>query len=160
MTRAGAAADRRGFFGVGIINGKTEANIGSLLRAAHLHGAAFVFTVGSRYTRQASDTMSTPKHVPLYEYQTVDDLVRHLPYGCPLVGVELDPRAVPLSAYEHRDRACYLLGAEDHGLPLHVLDRCHDLVRIETPHQVSMNVACAGSILLNHRYTTRVRVDA
>lgn len=147
----------RGYFGIGIVNGKTEANIGSLWRAATLYEAAFVFTVGSRYKRQASDTPNTPRHTPLFEFQAMDDLLAHLPYGCPLVGVELDPRAVPLTEFKHPERACYLLGAEDHGLPLSVLDRCHMLVQIESALPASMNVACAGSLLLHNRFTDTSR---
>lgn len=147
----------RGYFGIGIVNGKTEANIGSLWRAATLYDASFVFTVGRRYKRQASDTPNTPRHTPLFEFQTFDDLLAHLPYGCPLVGVELDPRAVPLTEFRHPERACYLLGAEDHGLPVAVLDRCHMLVQIESALPASMNVACAGSLLLHNRFTAPAR---
>lgn len=145
----------RGYFGIGIVHGKTEANIGTLWRAAYLYDAAFVFTVGRRYKRQASDTPNTPRHVPLFEFSAIDDLLAHLPYSCPLVGVELDPRAVPLSEFQHPERACYLLGAEDHGLPIATLDRCHALVQIETPQPQSMNVSVAGSLVLHSRYMSR-----
>jgi tRNA G18 (ribose-2'-O)-methylase SpoU len=85
----------------------------------------------------------------------MDDLLGHLPYGCPLVGVEIDPRAQEMQEFSHPQRACYLLGAEDHGLSPTVLDRCHMIVRIETPVTASMNVACAGTLLLHHRHTAR-----
>lgn len=150
----------RGYFGIGIVNGKTEANIGTLWRTARLYDAAFVFTVGSRYKRQASDTPNTPRHVPLFEFHAVDDLLAHLPYGCPLVGVELDPRAVPLTEFKHPERACYLLGAEDKGLPVSVLDRCHMLVQIPTPRPESMNVSTAGALMLHDRYMARQAVIA
>ena len=82
----------------------------------------------------------------------MDDLIAHLPHGCPLVGAELDARARDLGDFAHPLRAAYLLGAEDHGLPARVLDRCHYLVRIETPVSESMNVACAGTVLLWDRH--------
>jgi tRNA G18 (ribose-2'-O)-methylase SpoU len=72
------------------------------------------------------------------------------------VGVELDPRAKPLNLYAHRERAMYLLGAEDHGLPPSVVDRCHDLIAIPTPATYSMNVACAGSVVMSHRHMSRL----
>jgi tRNA G18 (ribose-2'-O)-methylase SpoU len=150
----------RGYFGIGIVNGKTGANLGSLWRAAHLYEASFIFTVGRRYKKQASDTPNTVRHTPLFEFLTLDDLVAHLPRACPLVGVELDARSVPLSQFVHPERACYLLGAEDHGLPKAALERAHALVQIEAPRAASMNVACAGSILLAHRYTSGVARDA
>lgn len=151
-----APADR-GYHAVGIIGGKTPENLGTLWRSATLYGAAFVFTVGKRYGRaQASDTTSTARHVPLFHFADIDDLVEHLPYGCPLVGVELDPRARPLTAFTHPERAAYLLGAEDNGLTPEQRDRCHHLVEIESALPWSMNVAAAGTVLLHHRLTTRV----
>lgn len=142
----------RGFFGIGIYNAKTEANIGTLMRTAYLYQAAFVFTVGRRYSQQASDTPNTQMHIPLFHFHTIDDLVEHLPNGTPLVGVELDPRGRKLHEYTHPDRAAYLLGAEDSGLPQHVIDRCHSLVEIETIEPQSMNVATAGSIIIYDRH--------
>jgi tRNA G18 (ribose-2'-O)-methylase SpoU len=127
--------------------------VGGLWRSASLYGAAYVFT-GRRYKEQASDTPKTPGRIPLLHFADVADLVAHLPHGCPLVGVELDPRAAGLASFTHPPRAAYLLGAEDHGLPLAVLDRCHYLVQVETAEPESMNVACAGSVLLHHRFVT------
>lgn len=146
---------RRGYFGVGIYHAKTEANVGTLLRHATLYGAAFVFTIGPRYRRQASDTCDTTRHVPLFEHDDLDSLIANLPYGCPLVGIELDPRARVLGDYAHPERAAYLLGAEDHGLPPVVTDRCHSLLRIPTPGRESMNVAVAGTLVMHDRYMTR-----
>lgn len=142
----------RGFFGIGVYHPKTEQNIGTLLRTAHLYGAAFVFTVGRRYKAQASDTQNTPAHTPLYHYADIDDLVAHLPHSTPLVAVELDPRATRLDRYAHPERAAYLLGAEDHGLPTPVIDRCHDLVVLASVRPQSMNVATAGSIVIYDRH--------
>ena len=48
---------KRGFFGVGIENTKTHQNIGTLWRSASIMGASFMFTIGKRYKKQASDTM-------------------------------------------------------------------------------------------------------
>jgi tRNA G18 (ribose-2'-O)-methylase SpoU len=142
----------RGFFAIGVYHAKTPANIGTLMRSAYLYQAAFVFTVGHRYGHQASDTPNTRLHIPLFHFDTVDDLVKHLPYSTPLVGVELDPRGKKLHEYKHPERAVYLLGAEDHGLPQHVIDRCHALVEIETVEPQSMNVATAGSIIIYDRH--------
>lgn len=153
----------RGYFAIGILHNKTPANIGTLWRSAHIYDAAFVFTVGARYTPQASDTPKTPRHTPLFHFADFDDLLAHLPHGCPLVGVELSPAATPLGDYEHPDRACYLLGAEDHGIPPQTLTRCHDVVQIEAPKPQSHNVAVAGALLMHDRWkttTTRLEVPA
>lgn len=150
----------RGFFAIGVSHAKTEENIGTLLRSASLYGAAFVFTVGHRYRRQVTDTPKTPRHTPLFHFADIDDLHAHLPWSAPLVGVELDPRAVPLGAFVHPERAVYLLGAEDHGLTPDERDRCHHLVQIESLGTASMNVAVAGSLLLYTRHMTRQQVNA
>jgi tRNA G18 (ribose-2'-O)-methylase SpoU len=160
MTRRRFAREGRGFFAVGIYHPKAEVNTGSLWRSASLFGAAFVFTVGRRYKRQASDTPGTPSHTPLLHFADLDDLVEHLPHSCPLVGAELDPRASELSRFVHPERAAYLLGAEDHGLPQAVLGRCHRLVQIETARPESMNVACAGTVLLHHRLISAASMAA
>ena len=143
----------RGYFGVALWNPKHEVNVGTLWRTAFLYDAAFIATIGARYQKQASDTPGAANHIPLINYTDVDDLIEHLPFSCPLVGVELDPRARNLASYAHPQRAVYLLGAEDHGLPQKVLGRCHDLVDIPAARPWSMNVSVAGSIVLYDRFT-------
>ena len=150
----------RGFFWIGVHHPKHEVNVGGLWLSASLYGAAGVFTVGMRYRPQASDTIRTPAHTPLVHFRDVADLVEHLPHCCPLVGVELDPRAGELGSFAHPERAAYLLGAEDHGLPAGVRDRCHHLVQVETALPESLNVATAGAILLHHRHVNAARRPA
>lgn len=154
----------RGYFAIGAYNPKTEANVGTLWRSAHLYGASMIATVGRRrYQHQASDTPKTPYSTPLMAFTDIDDLIAHLPHGCPLVGVELDPRAKLLHEFTHPERAFYLLGAEDNGLPVSVLDKCHHVVQIPTVRSASMNVATAGTVLLADRHMkalTRKQVSA
>ena len=141
----------RGYFGIGVYHPKTEVNVGTLWRSAHLFGAAFVFTVGRRYSRQATDTPKTTRHTPLFHFPDVDDLREHLPHGAPLVGVEMVPEAWPLPRFVHPERAVYILGAEDSGLPERGLQQCHTAVSIPTVRPQSLNVAVAGSIILYDR---------
>lgn len=141
----------RGFFGIGIQNTKTEVNLGTLWRSANLLGASFIFTIGRRYKKQASDTMKSYRHIPLYNFETFEDFYKSLPYDAMLVGVELDKRAVMLSSFSHPERCVYLLGAEDHGLTKEAIDKCHSIVQL--PGEFSMNVAVAGSIVMYDRVT-------
>lgn len=143
MTRKQRGRDAKGFFAIGVEHSKTEANIGTLFRSATVFGAAYVFTVGRRYKPQASDTTATPRVMPVFHFDTVDDVVRGLPYNCPLVGIELDDRATWLAEFSHPHAACYLLGAEDHGLTRRTRERCHRLVQL--PGAYCLNVAVAGS---------------
>ena len=142
----------RGYFGIAVYHAKHESNIGTLWRSATTYGAAMIATVGRQYKRQSSDTCKTPLSTPLHHYADMADLLSHLPHGCQLIGVELDPRAVALDRFQHPHNALYLMGAEDHGLPLAVLDMCHQVVQIPTPGRMSLNVAVAGSLLMHDRF--------
>lgn len=139
-----------GYFAIGISHTKTVANVGTLWRSAHLFGAAFCFTVGARYKRQASDTMKTWRSIPLLHFADMASLRAHLPFDCMLVGVELNEQAVPVEDFAHPPRAVYLLGAEDHGLSNEEMAGCHRLVRL--PGDRSMNVAVAGSLVMYSRH--------
>lgn len=145
----------RGYFGIGILHTKTEANVGTLWRSAYLYGAAFIFTIGRRYKTQSSDTPKTPRHIPLYEYETIEQLA--IPHDCPIIGIELAESAVSLPAFKHPERAIYLLGAEDHGLTKEALDRCHQLVQIPSMQPQSLNVASAGTVLMYDRFVKQNR---
>src|SRR4051812_33520964 len=94
-----AGRSTRGYFGIVAYRPKTQTNVGTLWRSAFLYDTAFVGTVGRRYKYQPSDTVHTANHVPLVHYEDVDDLVAHLPFSCPLIGVELDARAIPLTEF-------------------------------------------------------------
>lgn len=147
----------RGHYGVVVHNPKHEVNVGSLYRSAFLYGASFVGTVGKRYEKQPSDTPNTAARMPLIHYRDIDDMHEHLPYAAPLIGIELTDDAVPLNHFWHPPNAVYLFGAEDHGLPQKVLDRCHKTVQIPAPKEWSMNVAVAGGIVLWDRYSQSLR---
>ncbi len=144
----GGVSDR-GYVGIGIEHPKTGVNVGTLWRSANVFGAAFIFTVGRRYQHQGSDTLKSPRHVPLLHFGSIDDLVDHLPHGCPLVAIEQAPGSELLPSFAHPERAAYLLGAEDHGLTDRALRRSHYLVEIPTVR--CLNVAVAGSIVLYDR---------
>lgn len=137
----------RGYFGIGIYKTKEKENVGTLWRSADNFGAAFIFTVGKRYQKQASDTGKAFRHIPLYEYPQFYDLV--IPKDCKLIGVEQTTGSKYINDYKHPERAVYILGAEDEGLPKEVLEVCDDVIQIDTPR--CLNVATAGSIIMFHR---------
>ena len=139
----------RGFFAIGVEGAKTEHNIGTLWRSAQIFGASFIFTVGRRYKPQCSDTLKSYRHLPLIHFADLQALIDGLPYSTPLVGVELTDSAEPIRGFSHPHRACYLLGAEDHGLSANALSQCHQTIKL--PGRFSMNVAVAGSLVCYHR---------
>lgn len=143
----------RGFFEIGIIRGKTPENVGTLWRSASQMGASGIFTIGKRYSHQASDTVKAYRNIPSREYETLEAFMAALPHSCPLIGVEMGGR--PLPGFTHPERAVYLLGAEDGGIPKAALDRCHQIVSLPSVRTASYNVAVAGSLVMYDRQCKR-----
>lgn len=138
----------RGYFGIGVYHIKTKMNLGTLWRSAFNFGASFIFTIGRRYEKQASDTIKTIKHIPLYEYLTYEDFYKAMPKDCILTMIEQAEGAKNLKDFKHPERTIYLLGAEDHGLPERIM-KGHPKVFIDTP--MCLNVAVSGSIVMYDR---------
>lgn len=149
--------NRGGYYGIAIYHPKRECNVGSILRTGDLWNAQYFATIGPRYRRQASDTTFASHNVPMFEYNSFQEFYDYLPLDTLLVGVELDQRAVPLESFTHPKRACYLLGAEDHGLPEQVLDKCHQLIKL--PGDYSLNVSCCGTAVLWDRIVKEYNND-
>jgi tRNA G18 (ribose-2'-O)-methylase SpoU len=140
------------YFGIGVYHPKTEHNIGTLLRSAKGFGASFLFMIGPRFKPQNTDTTKAHKHIPTFSFQTLEDLKTHLPFGCMLVGIEKLQTAFKLNQFSHPVSACYLLGAEDHGLPEKIIRECHLVVELSGTQEI-LNVASVGSIVMYDRMT-------
>lgn len=140
---------------MGVYHPKTEVNIGTLWRHAYLFNASFIFTIGKRYKKQSSDTPSAWRHIPLFSFLSIEEFKRHIPLDCQLICVELAEKSIPLNKFIHPQRAIYLLGAEDYGLPQQLLER-HTVVQIPTLKPQSMNVSVAGSIVMYDRFSKEV----
>lgn len=143
-----------GFYGIGILTNTSEDNIGTLWRSAFILGASFIFTIDKKYKPQSSDITQSWTKIPLYHYPDFDSFYQQLPYATKLVGVELDDRAHAIAQYSHPERAVYLLGNEQIGLPENVRNQCHDLIQL--PGNFSLNVAVAGSLVCFDRVNKRL----
>jgi tRNA(Leu) C34 or U34 (ribose-2'-O)-methylase TrmL len=141
----------RGYFGIGVYRPKTEVNIGTLWRSAYLYQADFIFTIGHRYKYQASDTMKTARHIPLWNFETYEEFQIHLPDEAQIVCIELHEQAKLLPEAYHPQCAVYLLGAEDDGLPEDIL-RGKQKIQIPTSMPFSLNVAVAGTLVMYDRF--------
>jgi tRNA(Leu) C34 or U34 (ribose-2'-O)-methylase TrmL len=140
----------RGYYGIGVINPKFDENLGSLWRSANVFNASFIYTIERKYKRSRyADTMNTPKHIPLYEYENIENFLAHIPEGCALIAVENSENSQLLTEFTHPERCIYLLGSENKGIPEAVLDKCERIVRI--PGITSLNVSIAGSIIMYDR---------
>lgn len=141
--------NKRGYFGIAIYHPKKIVNIGTLCRSAKILGASFVSIIGNKFNVQCSDTIKSWKHFPIIEYENFEDFYKHIPYSCQLVAVELTDTATNLVSFKHPERVCYLLGAEDHGIPESVLAKCKATIKLYG--ESSLNVSVAGSIVMHHR---------
>jgi tRNA G18 (ribose-2'-O)-methylase SpoU len=136
----------RGYFGIGIYDAKHSVNIGTLWRSAYMFGASFIFTIGKRYKKQASDTYKSIRHIPLYNYSDFSNFYENMPYDCQLIGIEKTEKSTPINNFLHPQRCIYLLGAEDSGLPNLIMEKCKHTIHIDTER--SLNVSVAGSIVM------------
>ncbi|MDX1574742.1 MAG: RNA methyltransferase, partial [Kiloniellales bacterium] len=146
----------RGYFAIGVEGISKPMNLGNLLRSAHAFGASFFFTIAPAFNAREvklSDTSDAAKHLPLYTYDSVEDLT--LPRGCALVGVELTEAAVELPSFRHPSSAAYVLGPEKGALSPALIARADHLVRI--PMRFCVNVGVAGAIVMYDRLLTTGR---
>lgn len=140
----------RGYFGFGIHGVSKPMNVGNLVRTAHAFGAGFIFLIDpdvNMHDIGASDTPATAKSIPLYTFDSIDQLV--LPHGCRLVGIEFLPEAIELPSFRHPRQAAYLLGPELDTLAPAALERCDHIVRI--PTRFCVNLATAGAMVMYDR---------
>ena len=141
---------KSGYFGVGVVGAKNQANLGTLWRSAYQLGASLLFTIGSRYKNQPTDTVHAIQRIPFFELGDWNAFVETCaPRGALWVAVEFG--GTPLSEFEHPLNAVYILGSEDAGLPTAVLRACHETVSLESENYASYNVAVAGSLIMYDR---------
>jgi len=146
----------RGYFAIGAERISKPMNLGSLMRSAHAFGASFFFTIQPAFNAQQvkqSDTSDAAKHLPLYTFATLDDLL--LPRGCALVGIELTEDAIELPTFFHPQAAAYVLGPERGSLSPELQARCDHLVKI--PTKFCVNVGTAGAIVMYDRLLSQGR---
>jgi hypothetical protein len=87
--------NKKGYWGIAFYEPKFEENIGTAVRSAHCFGADFIAVIGKRYKRTPADTMASHRHMPIFEYQDLDDFIKHLPVECELVPDSPRSRSAP-----------------------------------------------------------------
>jgi tRNA G18 (ribose-2'-O)-methylase SpoU len=140
---------KRGYFEIGIINGKDKANIGTLWRSAYQLGASGIFTIGARYSHQKSDTTKAIKHIPLRQYETFEEFMKIKPKEARLICVETG--GSPLKRFVHPTSAIYLLGAEDTGIPEYIQVESDYIISLQSVNISSYNVSVAGTLVMYDR---------
>lgn len=136
-------------FGIGIENPKYGVNVGTLWRSAVGFGASFVFTIGRRYKRQASDTVNTPSRIPVFYFSTLERYRESAAFDWIPIAVELAEGAGSLVTFVHPEKCVYILGPEDSSISKAAQRMCKYTVRI--PSCGCLNLAVAGSIIMYDR---------
>lgn len=145
----------RGYAAIGLDNPKNNINVGAVLRAAGVYGAAFVATTGARYGRAPTDTIKAYRHLPLLQPKELRDII---PFDCVPVTVELLEGAISLPEYEHPERAFYIFGAEDNTLGGRVTSWCRDIVYV--PTNGCMNLAATVNVVLYDRLSKQTKTPS
>lgn len=145
----------RGYAAIGLHQPKTNANVGSVIRAAHCYGAAMVATTGRRYQRACTDAAKAYRHIPLIQ---CDDLHSVIPFDCVPVAIEFLKDSRSLANYVHPERAFYVFGPEDGTLGQSILGWCRDVVYV--PTEYCMNLAATANVVLYDRLAKQLRAQA
>lgn len=144
----------RGYSAIGLFRPKDIHNIGGVMRAAHVYGAALIAIQGDRTpVTSCQDTTKAWRHVPVLR----GDLHTLIPYDAVPVAVDLVDDAVELPAYQHPQRAFYVFGPEDGTLGAPVLEWCRDRVMVPTRH--CMNLAATVNVVLYDRMAKAHRME-
>ncbi len=134
---------------IGLVNPKSPANVGMVMRAAGCYEATTVFYSGVRFERAqkfATDTKDAGRKIALVG---VEDLLDDIPDNATLVAIELIEGATPLMDFVHPDNAYYIFGPEDGSIKKELLDHCQHVVYIPTIG--CMNLAATVHVVLYDR---------
>jgi len=137
----------KGFAAVGLFRPKRSENVGGVMRAAHVYGAAMVAIQGDRTpVTSRLDATKAWRSIPVLRDE---DLFALASYGAVPVAVDLVEGAVPLPEFEHPERAFYIFGPEDGTLGRQHLDRCAHSIMVPTAY--CMNLAATVNVVLYDR---------
>jgi tRNA(Leu) C34 or U34 (ribose-2'-O)-methylase TrmL len=149
-----------------LIDPKYAHNLGAVVRACAVFGARELRWTGDRATR---DMDRLPREERLHDYRRkvdfaavsqplaerpVDLWTRH--GSITPVAVEVLDSAEPLTTFVHPQRAVYVFGPEDGGLPKGIRNACHRFVTI--PADGCLNLSAAVNVVLYDRMTKALRI--
>jgi len=158
-----------------LIDPKTPFNVGAAIRACSIFGVGTLRWTGNRiHAHKARGAAGSaykgkarlPREERLRDYTWVDwrrhntdDLVSdlYLIDGFVPVCVEVSDNAEYLDEFVHPDKAVYVFGPEDGGVPKGVRTVCHRFVRIRTANRSPLNLAAAVNVVLHDRYVKQQR---
>jgi tRNA(Leu) C34 or U34 (ribose-2'-O)-methylase TrmL len=136
---------------IALINPKTAANAGMVVRLASVYGFKQVWFTGKRVGADISARGRMPREERMKGYKDVEIINYEYPLeqfgpGVTPVAIEVRDNAVPLHLFEHPENPVYVFGPEDGSIPKTVLQHCHRFVVIPGNH--CLNLATAVATLL------------
>ena len=145
-----ARVENVGYCGIGILNLKLKTSYEKLSRSAYCFDADFIFLVNKGFDSSLeAELRDAELNIPLFEYSTVEDFLTHIPCNCKLVSVDFSNGVQGIEGFVHPERACYVLGPDDGGVPKQVLEQSYAVIKIPTKY--CLHVETAGSIVLYDR---------
>lgn len=140
-----------------LINPKSPANVGSVLRAAGCFQADAVFYTGQRYARAAkfnTDTKNINQHISL---TAIDHVLAAKTAKMKVVCIDLVEGAIPLPNYQHPENALYIFGPEDGSISQEIINKADDVVYI--PTLGCMNLAATTNVVLYDRLCKQEKIS-
>jgi len=134
---------------IGLINPKSPANVGAVMRAVGCFQADAVFYTGQRYTRAAKFNTDTKNINRLLPLTAVAHILAAKKNNQKVVCVDLIEGATPLPCYQHPENALYIFGPEDGSIEQDIVNKADDVVYI--PTHGCMNLAATVNVVLYDR---------
>lgn len=131
---------------IALLDPKYRRNLGEAIRAASCFGLKQVWYTGNRIEIAPGERL--PREERMKGYAEVD-LIQYdyffeqFPKDVVPVAVEIMPGAELLPQFEHPEKALYVFGSEDKGIPSHIKKLCHKFVTIPTRHPLNLYTSIA-----------------
>ena len=135
--------NKRGYFGIALFEIKFVENVASILRSCKCFNANFICIINGRFDINKIDTTHCERHIPIFQYENLDNFLKTIPLNVSLIGIEVDGKNI--KNFSHPERAIYVFGGEDRTLPKIFKER------IAIPTQHCLNVSIATSIVMFDR---------
>ncbi len=141
--------------GVILIDPKYLHNVGAAIRACSCFAVGSMVWTGDRVNPLEYERI--PREERMKGYKSVQFFNDDKPLGyfthCTPVCVEVMEESEPLTTFVHPDRAVYVFGPEDGGVPQVYRRLCHRFVHIPSHH--CLNLSGAVNVILAHRMMQR-----
>jgi tRNA(Leu) C34 or U34 (ribose-2'-O)-methylase TrmL len=135
---------------IALINPKTPANVGMVVRLASCYGFPQVWFTGNRVSLTPSKGYRLPREERMKGYKDVkiinyDNVFDQFPGATP-VAIEVRENSQSLYDFEHPENPLYVFGPEDGSIPSVLLQHCHQFIVIPTRHCLNLATA-VGTVL-------------